>query len=428
MANPQDIISPDLLAAHPEWFSADTGGGAPMPSLPGYGDPNQNYSGFGYGAPNPAAGPAAVPVNPNMQQAASNQYAPNGPIAGQYGAQQGLINASRDRLGAENAVLNATPEYIASQRNVQSAKYADAQANREYIAEQIRANEARLAEEAGIQAAKGNVQDITNVNRAQRERDNYAYRFELAGLKTPIEVKLPPGYKGKLPPGMVAKLESLADIMTEKAGDAEAMRRLTLEAARIKTATTGIAVTEAQLRSGDVALDIDELELAVKRAGLNQDAARLANDIAKMPPAPGMVFDEEANEWVQPGELASRQERRKIEEQGDYGLWSVAGLQDMLVRDASFEAEFRSIMQGRGYSPTTIERAIKDVNLRRKAADSGFDPSQFSEDGSTPTGGGGRVIPATAAPPSAVPDSGPAPINPPVATGIVPGDQAFPMP
>lgn len=273
------------------------------------------------GAPSSLAIPnsygSAVPQTSTGSIAPVNQFNPppptapyalpgsqSGPIAAQWNAENTSTMASAASLDAQRNSLAFQPQVRAADSAVLDAQTADLAANRAYLNEQLRASQMSQQAQQKIQAAKANTADITAVGQEQNLRNNSDYLYQLAGLKAPVDLQLPADFKGDLPPGTRAKLETLADWLTEKASDADTMEKFNVEAARIHAANTGTDVTAAQIAAGRVHLTLDELDTAAKSAGLNAQSAALQVNASKQSPAPGLVWNVVKNKWTSPEEEA----------------------------------------------------------------------------------------------------------------------------
>ena len=342
------------------------------------GGAGSEYTSYGYGAPTPPPAPVPSATLPGMS-----------PDAAQWSAQQQYLQAQQGYLNAKAGTLPAQQQYLQARSGVYDAqtvtlgkKAAQVEASSAYLAEQTRANDAARAEQQGIQAAKQNVGDIIGVTRAQRDRDNQAYRYQLAGINTPIEIDLPEGYTGPVPAGMVGRLQTLAEKLTGIAADNEKMRKFSLEAARIKYAEMGIEVDKAQLaedaagiQAGRAALTLDQAELAVTRAGLDVDQAGLRKSLAQMPPAPGYEYDDVTQQWMPKADLQQLQDYRKTVEGGQYGYFSVDALATETVRGTISEEELRRVLtapppEGKGLLPSTANVILESVRLRKQEKES----------------------------------------------------------
>ena len=291
--------------AGPGWHPATPPGGGMI-------QPPQFLGGAGLADPNYQPAPAAPSLGSIMPQ--------NGIPGGQsqFDADQAYIQAQQNLLGGKEALLGLQPMLQQSKQRELAAREAQSASQGAYLAEQTRANAERLAEQQAIQAAGGNVQDIMSVARAQSHRNSQAYIYRLGGMAAPVEVALPPGFKGPMPPGVVARLQTLAEILTDASKDKEVMRKFNEDAARIATARLGIEVDAAQIASGKTNLLLDEAEAVVQRLGLYADRAQLAQRQSRLPPAPGMEFDDESQQWVAASELrALRRERSRVEREAE---------------------------------------------------------------------------------------------------------------
>lgn len=362
MANPTDTggLSPETMAAVQAAQSQ-----IKPPGFAGSGglqDPN-------YLPPAPQPSATLPGMDPNAAQwNAQNQY---------INAQQQYLNAKQGTLGPQQAVIGAKGSVYDAQAAALPAKQAQIGANSAYLAEQTRANEASRSEYEAIKAAKQNTGDIIGVTRAQRDRNNQAYRYQLAGIDVPIEIDLPEGYTGPVPAGMIGRLQTLSEKLTNVAKDNEKMRSFSLEAARIRYNEAGIEVDKkqldveaAQIQAGRVGLTLDQAELAAQRAGLDVDQAGIRKALAAQPPAPGYEFDEETQQWMPKSDLESLQAYRKTQAGGKYGYFSVDALASEAVRGTLTETELRNVLtspppEGKGLLPSTADVILESVRLRK---------------------------------------------------------------
>ena len=331
-------------------------------------------------APAGAAPPAPAPYTPGAPM--SITYSAPGPVGAQHAAQTDLMNAQQTDINATRGYYNAQGTLIPYSQAELDARANANNARGAYLAEQTRALAAEQGETAAIVAAKKNVGNLQNVAMGQRERDQYAYRYQLAGLPTPVEITLPEGHTGPLPAGVQARLRTLAEILEDKAKDASAMRKFNIEAARIHAETTGLAVTAAEIASGRVRLSIDEVELAMRQAGLDVNQATLNLNRAQQAP-PGFVLDEESNRYVSYAEqrLLNAQRSRDTSlavnggedaRTGDLGPLTLDGIMSWAVAGGlgtDWEAKVRAELNARAakerYTPQFIEYVVATIRARQ---------------------------------------------------------------
>lgn len=344
--------------------------------------------GAGLADPNYAGPPANTGANPN-QTPYSGPMAMPGPASGVMGntaddvlnAQREVIMRQRAQFQAQMGLTGPRGALTAADRHLLDARENNLVASQSYLNEQQRANEQRLQEEGNIQGAKNNVGDILSVSRAQRTRDSLNYRYNIAGLPTPIEVKLPPDYKGRMPPGIVARLQTLAEILTDQSADNEKMRQFRLEAARIHTANTGQAVEAAQIARGHVALTLDEAEEAARIAGLLVDEAQLNLASAQLPPQGGLIYDEVTGSWVSPTQASINQSlhRQQLMNQqlGPLGSVPADTLMSMATQNPPVisDAELRQALIVQGMAPEAADRYVALAAARRATGNGSDDAS-----------------------------------------------------
>ena len=302
------------------------------------------------------------------------------PLVAQHEAKQNLLGAQQEAAFRDRAVVQAFPAVKEAKTAEFAAREADVAANRKYLDIQTQANAERQAEFEKIKAARENTPNLIAAARGQRERDAYAYHYQLAGLPTPVEVKLPPGFKGPLPPGLVEKIQTFAEQFEDAAANAEQMRKFEIEAARIHSANTGLDVSVAAIRSGKVALTLDELEMAARAAGIDVNLANVALGAASLPPEAGMVWDEITNQWTTPlqaqlnqSEALQEAQREQLRQKyGDYAdvpnesLISSAYLFDTPIMS---DDELQQVLLRRGMSQTTVNFWMSYINAQRAKKD-----------------------------------------------------------
>lgn len=409
-----DFISPDLLAAHPEWV-----GGNQVQPIPNA-TPNE-WQGAMQPIPNATPSNGQMPAGTPLVQPASSY---NGPaitppaFSGSGGMaqspQQGLAatnqwQATKDLLKAREfevqsnvKTLPIKSEVLKAQQNVLSKQEADISANRSYLDEQLRANEARRAEKQAIIAASNDPEDIKKTAKATREQDSEDYLFQLAGMPAPLRVKMPAGYTGKMPPGTLIAVQSLADILTEKSSDAEEMRKFNLEAARIKSANTGLDVTAAQIAKGRVELTLDEAQLAAEAAGWVTAQHQINYDKAKLPPTPGLVLDDSTGEWTTPEVAYINQslarDKAKNAILGTFGSIPADTLMSMATQDPPTitDSQLREGLIAQGMSPSAADEYVKLAAARRASKKEEDDLNQWFRDRQAAQGNTGATPPPVA--------------------------------
>lgn len=294
-------------------------------------------------------------------------------------AQKSVLAAQQNQLGANLALFGPRAALTEADRALLSAREADVNATKAYLAEQTRANAERIAEQLRIQQAEEDVGDKVAVSKAQRTRDSLNYRFDIAGLPTPIEIVLPPGFSGNLPPGVVQKLQTLAEILIDKASDDEKMRTFRIEAARIHSANTGLMVSEAEIARGRVALTLEEAEEAARLAGLMVDQAQLNLSLTQLPPEPGFVYDEVTDSWVEPAQAslnqAIRQDQLRNQALGPLSAVPVSTLMEMATIEPPVinDQQLRNALIAQGLHPDAAESYVRLAGSRRASRNAGDD-------------------------------------------------------
>ncbi len=181
---------------------------------------------------------------------------------------QAVINAQRATIGPQGA-------YIDAQGNVIGAQEQQTAGERGYIGQQQGANAQSQAEEAAYQAATHNLPDLAATGAAQSYQDSTDYLYRLGGV-VPAEVDtrgeaLPAGS----PTNVRAKIQSQADILKANNADAQKMRALQLEGARLAVALLGTNVDAAREAAARVGLTVDAAKLLVQQAGIEENQAQL---------------------------------------------------------------------------------------------------------------------------------------------------------
>lgn len=335
----------------------------------------------GAGGAGGAATPPTMFLPPGTQPGgpALTPMAGNNPDALGFAANQQLLAAQQAQILAQGKALSLQPGADAIKREQYATQEEYNAAQSAYLAEQTRALQAKQAEEAALQGAKADTGNILSVAKMQRTRDSLTYRYSLAGLPAPIEVVLPPDFQGPIPAGVLQRLQTLAEILADKAQDAEAMRQFTLEAARIKSQTLQLKVSAADIKAGKYNLELAEAELAADRAGLMVNQARLDLAKSQMPPAPGYEWDDVGQQWLPKSQLDALNDTRKLQEGGTYGVFSYEAMSEMVVRGTMDVNTMQQALLQKGYLPATVD-AMVNLALARKAASeqsdtAGIDPA-----------------------------------------------------
>lgn len=425
-------LPPDVMANHPEWAGlVDVNGNIDPNSTPQAQANRQVQAGFSTPPPvtMPAQGPPAfVPVPqpyggvglpqssafgnmpltaPGVPFPATPPVVNNGsPITAQWQANQNLIAKQQQDISLNKAVPLLQPLMTGATTDYLNAKQTNLGAQNAYLAEQMRANEQQRNAQVGIQAAKQNTGDITAVAQAQRERDNTDYRYRLAGLATPIDVKMPMGFTGQLPPGVRVQLQTLGDQLTAKAKDADAMEQFNLNAAKLYADQTGQAVTAADIAKGRVQLTLDMATAAAKLAGWDTQEASLAVKATGEPPYAGAVWDDTTSSWTDANTAAFNKAKAKkdqdFEMQGALGSIPAGTLMQMAtMTDAegnpsptiSMEQLRTGLIAG-GMNPATAEFYVTQAAAQLAKAKGGTRAPP------PPPPGSGFPTPAAAAPPN----------------------------
>lgn len=309
------------------------------------------------------------------------------PNVAQWEAGMNLINAQTNQLSARRALEAKQPLKWTAQGNVLDARSRALDSQSAYLDQQAMDNAMSEQETRAIIAARNDPKNVLAVARAQRERDVSDYRYRIAGLPTPIEVTMPDGAQGPLPPGVRARLETIADKLTRQSEDSAKLRKFRLEAARIATTARGQEVTAAEIAAGRVSLSLEQAEQALRLAGLDVDQAQLAAGATKMPPAPGLTWDDEGNRWVNATDLNDIKRRRE-NQSNEYAGFSISELIQLLNGDKLDPNTFRNILtdpNGRyGYLDSTVDHLLDLAAVQKARSTTGIDTSIFQTQANIP--------------------------------------------
>jgi hypothetical protein len=318
------------------------------------------------GLPYPAIPPSTNGGDPNVAQWEAGNNLIN--------SQSGLIGAKRTLEGMQPMKWNAAGQVLDARQHALGAQSS-------YLDEQARNNAASQSEQMAIMAAKNDTRNVVAVARAQRDQQNTDYRYKIAGLSAPIDVDMPDGFSGPLPPGVRARLETIADKLTRQSTNNEKIRKFHEEAARIATAKAGLEVTAADIASGRVSLSLEQAEQAVRLAGLDVDQAQLAAAATKVPPAPGLVWDDKGHQWVNATDLKDIQRLRE-NQSNEYAGFSISELISLLNGGKLDEGTFRSVLANPngnyGYTDATVQHLLDLAEVQKAKTALSFDPSIFA--------------------------------------------------
>jgi hypothetical protein len=353
-----------------------------------YGTPLSQVSAYRSPAPAPAAQTAFSPttVNNNVATATGTNSL--------YDVNAAQDMATRERMGAQGAALDRQSAYydaqgnvntaqqgliapkqatIAAQANIYAAQGQQTNAQRSFIGEQQRAEQARLGEIQGIQAASQNVEDIQNVARTARERSNTDYRYGVAGLDVPTDVKMPVGYNGPMPVGQRAALQTQEQAMTQQAQEHEAVRASHLKQAALAVDLIGTDVDRARNEAAKIGLTLDQAQLVVEmaqnqasaaglaadRADLGVSRARIAEEASNMPSTPGFTLY--TDPFTGQGKWVSQAEKGRLDEAAQLEQARVANQASPL---AAFGVDYIKSLLSQPGSPISVEDAMTEFQRR----------------------------------------------------------------
>jgi len=214
-----------------------------------------------------------------------------------YSSRVGVFTASGAQLDAEDALLNAQRAALGASRNTLDASRAVQAASGAYLSERERALGERTNEERMLQAAGKDVQNITDVATYNRGLAASDWRFSAAGAQKPLDVVLPEGAESSnlsVRPAVITNAERLAAEYKDKG----ALRNLALEGSQMSVERARLAESGSRLGEEEANLGVGEARLNVSAAGNATQRARLAADIAELPPAADLVYDDETGDFV----------------------------------------------------------------------------------------------------------------------------------
>ncbi len=333
--------------------------------------------------------------------AASQTYDPGGQ---QLSNRTNVLDAQRNALAqqlqtyqAGAAIIPLQRANIAADETYLNQQSRHTRAEEAYIREQQRASEARLADERSIQSARRDVEGIDAALREQFERNTMAYRDPMAGIPHPIDVPLPEDTEANFGPGVRAQIRTPEEYATENAQEAEAIRRIVLEQARLAVSLIGIDVERARIEAAKVGLTLQEAQLVVDQAqreerlaNMNVQRAQIDANYGELPPFAG------AKEWVDPytgrsewvtpyeADLRQKQYSQQFSESGagarekaEFEVFSPAALIDMLVDNQNVDQAWAAL-RAKGWSDYAINTAIERAR---------FQAASTSSRGTTSSGG-----------------------------------------
>lgn len=179
---------------------------------------------------NPTGSRGIAPTINRAPQQASIASAPGGSV---YGAGSSVDSGLLAVLRAQKAELAASRAGLG-------------------LAEQQLAT--RRGELGQLQAAEGDIANLSEVGRGLTEQAAYDKRYGMAGLPLPFDILAPKGGEGEaLPAGMRYKIESDAERLAREQAAAEAKRRQAAEAAALKVQKAGLNTQAAQIKKAQSA-------------------------------------------------------------------------------------------------------------------------------------------------------------------------------
>lgn len=296
---------------------------------------------------------------------------------------QNVLNSRANVIQAQRSLIEPRRAQIAANRDVLGQQGRLTVAERALIAEQQRANNLRMGEEQSIQAARRDIPGINKASQEQYQRNTYAYRDDLAHVPHPIEVDVPQGTEANFGPGVRASIRLPEEYAVENAQEAQAIRALQLEGARLAVSLIGTDVDLARQKAQEVGLTLDEAQLLVQMAGDDYEVAQLQDQQADLnirrygventvlPPFAGAEQYTDpmtgVTEWLTPYEADLRQrayQKQFAEQNGgsasdtEYKGLSVAMLVQRMLAGALPEETVRGELKARGWSDKAIEQYI----------------------------------------------------------------------
>ena len=281
----------------------------------------------GYDQINPAASPAPVQAAPTATGPAATQLAATTNVLNQ---QQAVIpysaaanTAQAGVYTARNATIAPQANYIMAQGNVIGTQQTQLAGSKGLIQQGIASNAMQLTEEQNLQSAARNVADKTAIAQAQKVTNDELYKYDLAGETRPIEVVDDANAGKMLAPGVRARLRTQEEIVGQSNEEAQRIRAIQLNGAKLAVDLLGTDVDAAKLEAAKVGLSVDQAKLLVQQAENTAGLANVAEQNArlnvtqaevdasrtKLPPQAGMVMYTNPqtleSSWVTPFDKAT---------------------------------------------------------------------------------------------------------------------------
>ena len=328
-------------------------------------------------------------VDPRAQQLQGQQQVQAGQRAA-LDTSQNVLNNRANVIQAERGLIQPQRAVIAANRDVMAETGRHTIAERALIAEQQRSNSLKMGEEQSIQAARRDIPGINAASQEQLQRNTMAYRDDLARVPHPIDVDVPQGTEANFGPGVRASIRLPEEYATENAQEAQAIRAIQLEGARLAVALISTDVDMARQKAQEVGLTLDEAQLLVQMAGddyeiaglqdqqanLNVERSRVENQT--LPPFPGaeMYTDPRTatTEWLTPYEADLRRKQYQRETgttsssttDTEYKGLSVAMLVDRMLAGKLPEETVKAELKARGWSDKAITQYIEAAKEEEK--------------------------------------------------------------
>lgn len=214
-----------------------------------------------------------------------------------YQAKTGVLSAQSGQYDAEDALLAAQRAALNAGRATLGYSKAVTDASRSYLGERQRGLGERTNEERTLQAARGDTANLSAVEMVNRGNKAGDWRFSAAGAQAPSEMVMPVGATSSNS-GIRPATISNADRLTTTYKDADTLRNLGLEGSQLSVEGARLAEEGARNNEADVNFGVKEAGLNVTGANNRVQRARLASDVAEMPPAADLVYDAESGTFL----------------------------------------------------------------------------------------------------------------------------------
>ena len=215
-----------------------------------------------------------------------------------YQAKTGVFSALGNQYNAEDQLLSAQRAASGAARNTLSAGRGVFQASSSYLNERQRALAERSNEEQMLQGAGKDVKNLAEIANAKRGRAASDWRFSAAGAQAPADIVMPEGGAKTGVSGVREALLTNEERLGAEYKNTDALRRLSLEGGQLSVEGARLNEEDARLTEQGFNLNVKDAGFNVTGASNSTQRARLASDIAELPPASDLVYDPETGDFV----------------------------------------------------------------------------------------------------------------------------------